>query len=131
MNVIQWIEPGVEIPFTQILAEPIVFRNKNFNKKRNTTSRQGNPGSCYQKCIEKCEVRPFVVSLISLVQKKNESLCLMTDLRHLNSVCKPNKFPHDLQGSIFSSLLRLNASHLTYFGTLMVPSKYDFFSVFG
>lgn len=95
LSVIQWIERGVEIPFTQLPAEQVSFKNKLFNKLETQFLDKEIQDLCDQRCIVKCEVRPFIVSPINLVPKKDGSFRLITDLRYLNSLCKPNKFLYE------------------------------------
>ena len=94
-NVIQWIEHGVQIPFMKVPTEPVEFKNRKFNKTEVQYLDKEIQELCDLKCIVKCEVRPFIVSPINLVPKKDGSFRIVTDLRHLNSLCKPNKFLYE------------------------------------
>ena len=69
----------MNIPFTKVPTEPIAFKNKTFNKAEIQFLDKEIQELCSQKCIVKCEVRPFVVSPINLVPKKDGSFRLVTD----------------------------------------------------
>ena len=69
----------MNIPFTKVPTEPVAIKNKKFNKAEIQFLDKEIQELCSQKCIVKCEVRPFVVSPINLVPKKDGSFRLVTD----------------------------------------------------
>ena len=92
---LQWLEHGVSIPFHSVPTEPSHQSNKRFNDKEKQFLDKEISDLCRQKCIVKCQDRPFIVSPISTVPKKDGSYRLVTDLRLLNKLCTPTKFLYE------------------------------------
>ena len=95
VTVLQWLEQGVAIPFDTVPVTPIHCVNRQFTSKEKIFLDKEIDVLCAQNCIVKCKDRPFIVSPISTVPKKDGSFRIITDLRHLNGLCTPNKFLYE------------------------------------
>ena len=93
-TVLEWLQDGVKLPFS---AEPAPFELP--NRQLSTKHSQFVDGEItkllLQGVIERVPEKPHCVSPIGVVPKRNGKLRLITDLRALNSSCKPDTFKNE------------------------------------
>ena len=89
--VIKCLTEGVKLPF---INEPEKFVLDNYDYKIDHVNFiDVELEELLEKgCVSKVDYTPHCVSPISCVDKKNNKLCLITDLRKLNSSCKVHSF---------------------------------------
>ena len=93
--VLNWINEGVILPISDD-PEPFFFQNKPFGQRQSVFIDEEINRLITEKCVERCEegYAPRFVNPIQTVPKK-DTFRLITDLRHLNSLCTPPKFAYE------------------------------------
>lgn len=89
-----WLLSGVHIPFNSI---PASFELSNHKLDRNQERFVDHEihELLQAGAIERCYSRPFCVSPLGVVPKRNTKLRLITDLRQLNSACRKCSFQYE------------------------------------
>ncbi|XP_053404917.1 uncharacterized protein LOC128558753 [Mercenaria mercenaria] len=93
-TILEWIADGVKFPFTSECAS-FELPNRQFNLKEIDFIKKEIADLLLLGCIEQCDVKPFCVSPINCVPKKNGTFRLITDLREVNKFSTPPKFKYE------------------------------------
>jgi hypothetical protein len=95
-NILEWIDRGVPLQFADSkLLPPYNSHNNKFSKEERIFIRRELNGLIAKSVVQKVPSRPWCVSPIKCVPKKNNKLRLITDLRFVNSFIQPPKFQLD------------------------------------